>query len=133
MTKERLEELRKKYHNRDLLKELSWAALATFVGYITKADGEFINWICSEAYEEIKRLREKQEPDWTPVLQAPPREEKTYLVQLDNDSVCMCRWTEGDMIFGKPTGVWRWNFIDIPKHTKVVAWRPMMELWKGEA
>ena len=132
MTKERLKELHEKYVKRDLLKELSWAAFNTFIGYILKADGEFINWLCSEAYEEIKRLREKQEPDWTPVSQTPPRKEKTYLVQLDNGKVYQCRWTDCDYFFGTHIGVWKWNITDIPCDTSVAAWRPMPKLWKGE-
>lgn len=67
---------------------------------------------------------------WIPVTTNPPKEEKSYLVWLDCGGVCECRWTDGDYLFGNPTGVWRWNFIDIPRHTKILAWMPLPEPYK---
>lgn len=71
-------------------------------------------------------------PKWKSVKVAPPKEEKVYLVQLDCGSLCECRWTDGDYLFGRPTGVWRWHFLDIPKYTKIVAWMERPELYKEE-
>ena len=69
---------------------------------------------------------------WTSVKVDPPKKEKTYLVQLDCGGMCECRWTDGDLLFGRPTGVWRWHFLDIPRYTKIVAWMERPELYKEE-
>lgn len=54
MNDTRLSELREKYKDRDLMEELSWAIYGNHSGYVTKKDGEFINWLCDRAYREIK-------------------------------------------------------------------------------
>lgn len=84
----------------------------------------------NEIIEAADEYAESMKPKWTPVTTDPPKKEETYLVLLDDGGVCECRWTDGDYLFGKPTGVWRWNFIDLPKYGKVVAWMP--EPWKEE-
>ena len=76
----------------------------------------------TKAYEQGK---DDATPTWTFAESQPPKEKRSYLVWLDSGSVCECRWTDGDYLFGNPTGVWHWNFIDLPQHTKVVALMPM--------
>ena len=58
MNDTRLAELREIYKDRDILEELSWAIYGDHSGYVTKKDGEFINWLCDRAYGEIKASKE---------------------------------------------------------------------------
>lgn len=54
MNDERLEELKEKYKDRNIREELVWGCYAKHSGYISKQDGEFINWLCNRAITEIK-------------------------------------------------------------------------------
>lgn len=54
MTNERMEELREKYKDRDILVELCWGKKANLKGYLTKDDAEFLNWLCDAAYRKIQ-------------------------------------------------------------------------------
>lgn len=55
MNDDRLEELREKYKDRNLLEELGWGTYANHSGYTSKANGEFINWLCNAAYRALKQ------------------------------------------------------------------------------
>ena len=58
----------------------------------------------------------------------PPKEEDYYLVTLDDGDMCVCKWTDRDMLYGRPgTGEWRWQS---PQYTRVVAWRLLPEPYK---
>lgn len=54
---DKLEYLREKYKDRNLLEELGWGAYCIHSGYLSKADADFLNWLCNAAYREIKGLR----------------------------------------------------------------------------
>jgi len=69
---------------------------------------------------------------WHPVSEKPALEEHTYLVQLDCDSFCQCRWTDTSPFYSYKKTDWHWNFFDIPQYTKIVAWRELPELYKEE-
>ena len=67
-------------------------------------------------------------PRWIPCEERlPEKEEKAYLVYLDNGHVCECRWWCLDPVFLKPTDNWRWHLMDKPQYTKVLAWMPLPE------
>ena len=57
MNDARLNELRQKYKDRNLLEELGWGAYANHSGYTSKHNGEFLNWLCNEAYRELKKTQ----------------------------------------------------------------------------
>ena len=58
----------------------------------------------------------------------PPKEEDHYLVTLDDGDMCVCKWTDRDMLTGRPgTDEWRWQ---PPQYTWVVAWMPLPEPYK---
>ena len=65
MNDDRLEQLRHKFRNRNLLEELGWGAYNIHSGYLSKADAEYINWMCNAAYREIKKLRNRDPADCT--------------------------------------------------------------------
>ena len=72
-------------------------------------------------------------PRWIPCEERlPEKEEKAYLVYLDNGHVCECRWWCLDPVFLKPTDNWRWHLMDKPQYTKVLAWMPLPEPYDGE-
>lgn len=54
MNDTRLAELREKYQDRNLMEELAWGTYANHSGYVSKANGEFINWLCNAAYRALK-------------------------------------------------------------------------------
>lgn len=57
MNDERLAELRVEFEerqNRKLMEELIWGMYADHSGYMSKAYGEFINWLCNAAYRALK-------------------------------------------------------------------------------
>ena len=54
---DKLEYLREKYKDRNLLEELGWGAYNIHSGYLNKADADFLNWLCNAAYREIKKLK----------------------------------------------------------------------------
>lgn len=54
MNDARLAELREKYQDRNLMEELAWGTYANHSGYVSKANGEFINWLCNAAYRALK-------------------------------------------------------------------------------
>ena len=57
MNDERLAELKKVYADRNLMEELSWAVYANHSGCVSKTRGEFMNWLCLRAYNELKQAQ----------------------------------------------------------------------------
>ena len=53
MNEDRLAELKEKYKGRSLKNELVWGMYANHSGYVSKATGEFVNWLCYKAYEAL--------------------------------------------------------------------------------
>ena len=71
------------------------------------------------------------EQRWIPVEDEPPKEKKTYWVCTDTGYQCECRWTNN--VYGfRDLDEWGWSIFDIPQYTKVVAYMPLPEPWKGE-
>ena len=57
MNDTRLAELRVEFEERqgrDLMEELAWGTYADHSGFVSKANGEFINWLCDAAYRALK-------------------------------------------------------------------------------
>ena len=73
------------------------------------------------------------EQRWIPVNERLPEEErKHYWICTDSGYQCECRWTNN--IYGlQESDNWGWSIFDIPQYSKVVAWMPLPEPWKGES
>jgi len=135
MNDERLEELRKKYKDRNLLEELGWGTYAHLTGYTNTVRGEFINWICNAAYREIKRLRSEM-PKWIPCSGRFPHaeygESGSVLCCLENGEQKVLYFDGGNWCY--PTGEpYVWINHKNGWHNRVVAWMPLPEPYKGGA
>ena len=64
--------------------------------------------------------------------QLPESEEKTYWICTDTEYQCQCRWTNVNHFWTDLTTDWHWNIFDYPQYSKVIAWMPLPEPWKGE-
>lgn len=82
-----------------------------------------------QVMEVIARMESARE--WIPVSKKPKDEERTYLVQLDGGGMRSCRWTNTNPFWTDLTTEWHWNIFDIPQYSKVVAWMPLPEPYKG--
>lgn len=71
------------------------------------------------------------EQEWIPVENEPPKEKKHYWVCTDTGYQCECRWTN-ELWAGHHMDKWVWSNYDIPQYSKVVAWMPLPEPWRGE-
>lgn len=72
-------------------------------------------------------------PQWIPVTERLPDEEKkTYWVCTNGGDQHECRWTNVNPIWTNATTDWHWNIFDIPQFSKVIAWMPLPEPWRGE-
>ena len=72
------------------------------------------------------------EPHWIPVTERPKEEEKSYWVCLEDGGQCQCRWTND--IYGLGANEWSkwgWKKVDLPQFSKVVAYMPLPEPYKG--
>ena len=85
---------------------------------------------CIEAIVDLPSA--EPERRWIPVTEALPEEEnKSYWICTDTGYQCKCRWTNN--IYGiYESNEWGWSIFDIPQYTKVVAWMPLPEPWRGE-
>lgn len=71
-------------------------------------------------------------PQWIPVTERLPKEIcDSYWVCTDSGYQCECRWTNTNRFWPNLTTDWHWNIFDIPQYTKVVAWMPLPEPYKG--
>ena len=72
------------------------------------------------------------EPHWIPVTEEPKEEKKSYWVCLEDGGQCQCRWTND--IYGIGANAWSkwgWKKADLPQFSKVVAYMPLPEPYKG--
>lgn len=87
--------------------------------------------ICPDV--EVFRLlpSAQQEPQWIPCSERlPKKERRTYWVCTDAGTQHECRWTNNR--FGMmELDEWGWNIFDTPQYTKVIAWMPLPEPYKG--
>ena len=68
------------------------------------------------------------EPHWIPVTKKlPDKDERDYWICTDGGYQCQCRWTD-DIGFGHHD-MWRWS--GNPQYSKVIAWMPLPEPYKG--
>ena len=71
------------------------------------------------------------EPQWIPCSERVPEQvNKSYWVCTDTGYQCQCRWTNNLYGFGE-SDEWEWKIFDIPQYTKVIAWMPLPEPYKG--
>lgn len=69
---------------------------------------------------------------WIPVTERlPKKENKSYWVFTDTKYQCECRWTNNIYGIGESND-WGWKIFDIPQYTKVIAWMPLPEPWRGD-
>lgn len=72
------------------------------------------------------------EQKWIPVTERlPKKENKSYWVCTDTKHQYECRWTNNIYGIGESND-WGWKIFDIPQYTKVLAWMPLPEPWRGE-
>lgn len=85
------------------------------------------------AYDIIENLPSAElEQKWIPVTERlPKKENKSYWVCTDTKYQCECRWTNNMYGIGKSNN-YGWSIFDIPQYTKVVAWMPLPEVYRGE-
>ena len=69
---------------------------------------------------------------WIPCdVRTPKHVEESYWICTDTGYQCQCRWTNN--VFGLgASDEWDWKLLDIPQYSRVVAWMPLPEPWKGE-
>ena len=77
--------------------------------------------------------KEDAEPHWIPVTdRLPNKEEKSYWVCLEGGGQCQCRWTNDVYGLGaNEWSKWGWKKVDLPQYSKVVAYMPLPEPYKG--
>ena len=70
---------------------------------------------------------------WISCNERLPKEEKNkYWICTDTEYQCSCRWTNDNLFWHGETSDWHWNLFDIPQYSKVVAWMPLPQPWKGK-
>ena len=97
------------------------------------ASGAFDEFVVT-IIPNILRNMPSTEPEmkWIPVRDKLPKEEKkSYWVCTDTKYQCECRWTNNMNGIGKSNN-YGWSILDIPQYTKVVAWMPLPEVYRGE-
>ena len=78
------------------------------------------------------KVVEHPEPHWIPVTESPKEEEKSYWVCLEGGGQCQCRWTNDVYGLGaNEWSKWGWKKVDLPQYSKVVAYMPLPEPYKG--
>lgn len=90
-------------------------------------------WLTKEeiiyAINEIPSV--EPEWKWIPVTERlPKKENKSYWICTDTKHQYQCRWTNNIYGIGKSNN-WSWSIFDIPQYTRVLAWMPLPEPWKG--
>ena len=88
-------------------------------------------YLIPEPYEPEEVVKD----GWHPVSENPPKKESHYWVQLcdtDGNYVGMheCIWTDSGRIYANTKTDWHW--IGNSQYTKIVAWRKLPDLYRGE-
>ena len=110
-------------------------ALAKFVPYAIcdESTESYTNGL-TDAYNLICQLPSAQpEPRWIPCGERlPEEEEKSYWVCLDGGGQCQCRWTNNMYGLGaNKWDKWGWHVMDKPQYSRVIAWMPLPEPYRG--
>lgn len=117
------------YHHKT---EMQHKALREALDMVPPVDidlSDYSDRLWRNAYEQGKA---DAEPRWISVEDEPLKEKKRYWVCTDTGYQCECRWTNN--VYGlRDSDEWGWSIFDIPQYTKVVAYMPLPEPWKGEA
>lgn len=70
---------------------------------------------------------------WIPCSERMPEPENAmYWVCTDTGCQCSCRWTNHNRFWPSLLTDWHWNPFDTPQYSKVIAWMPLPEPYKGE-
>lgn len=85
-----------------------------------------------DIFQELKDIPSAEpERRWIPVSERlPKKENKSYWICTDTKYQCECRWTNNIYGIGKSNN-WGWSIFDIPQYTRVIAWMPLPESYKG--
>lgn len=90
-------------------------------------------WDDESNFCSLNRPSAQPEPQWIPCSERLPEEQKkVYWICTDSGYQCTCRWTNVNHIWTDLTTDWHWHIGDVPQFSKVVAWMPLPEPWKGE-
>ena len=89
--------------------------------------------------DEIRQVIDAQptiepEPHW--ILcneQLPDAEKKIYWVCTDSGYQCQCRWTNINHFWTNLTTDWHWHIMDVPKYSKVIAWKSLPPVYQEES
>lgn len=85
-----------------------------------------------DAFELLDNQPAVDIPRWIPVTERLPKHEKTrYWICTDTGYQCECRWTDNRFGMGTLSGKWGWSIFDTPQYSKVIAWMPLPEPYKG--
>ena len=99
-----------------------------------KVDDQGYTWmIAGDVLKQIDDIPSAEpEPKWIPVTERlPKKENKSYWVCTDTKYQCECRWTNNIYGIGESND-WGWKIFDIPQYTKVIAWMPLPEPYRGK-
>lgn len=93
--------------------------------------------LLDKSADTIEMLSEKaraDRPTWIPCSERLPKEEKkSYWVCADGGYQYQCRWTNINHFWTDLTTDWHWHKMDVPQHSKVVAWMPLPAPYGGES
>ena len=98
--------------------------------WIHKSKSIYVNSIAKAIDMAIEALKAQE---WIPVSESPKQEKKEYLIQTDTGCICVCRWTNVNHFQTDLTTDWHWHIYDIPRHSKIVAWKESPEPYKAES
>lgn len=118
-----------KAESADYLRGLNSCCLIDWNTYDKAFD--FYMGLIDASYEQGKKDAEQR---WIPVTERLPEEaEKTYWVCTDAGHQCECRWTNDMYGLGaNEWSKWGWHVMDKPQYSKIIAWMPLPEPYRGE-
>lgn len=80
----------------------------------------------------LERSSQYYHGGWIPCSERLPEDvKKEYWVCTDTGHQCTCRWTNINHFWTDLTTDWHWNIFDVPMHSRVIAWMPLPEPYRG--